>query len=593
MHVGPTNSGKTHNALRALAAAERGLYAGPLRLLAHEIFERLNKGQIVPLGVDPDDGGEADENTNMDLLTTEGGKAVVRKEGNPKYARVCNLITGEEQKILDEYAGLFSCTVEMVGTSARRFDVAVVDEIQLISDPERGGSWTTAVLGICTKELHLCGEERAVPLIQALLKDTGDELIVNRYERLTPLEVAEKSMDGDFSKVEKGDCLVTFSRMNIFRLKARIEKHSGLKCAVAYGRLPPELRSEQAALFNKPGTGYDVMIGSDAIGMGLNLKIKRIIFEYVRKWDGTSEKLLSVSQFKQIAGRAGRYGMHSKNKPGIVVTMQEADMPILRKALELPVEPLRYARINAAADDFIAVMQALPLGTSLSTAMQVFKYVAKMHPRYEYMDISDGVSAFDYIDSVVGELTLSDRLLLQHAPILWRDPVAVRAVVQVMKMYKTDMFVDYRKLLKDTDMQASLDEALVMMETGETQGASEEMMSGLESLHKTLVLYIWMSFRSSVAFPEREAVEEVKNQTEKVMDWCLQCMSTVKRRVPVWRDQWQTQVDKGNYSETAGGSYVSGSQRDTWKAQDEGPRISIPRNKLASQPQQRRSESWP
>lgn len=285
--------------------------------------------------------------------------------------------------------------------------------------------------------------------------------------------------------------------------------------------------------------------------------------------------------------------MHSKNKPGIVVTMQEADMPILRKALELPVEPLRYARINAAADDFIAVMQALPLGTSLSTAMQVFKYVAKMHPRYEYMDISDGVSAFDYIDSVVGELTLSDRLLLQHAPILWRDPVAVRAVVQVMKMYKTDMFVDYRKLLKDTDMQASLDEALVMMETGETQGASEEMMSGLESLHKTLVLYIWMSFRSSVAFPEREAVEEVKNQTEKVMDWCLQCMSTVKRRVPVWRDQWQTQVDKGNYSETAGGSYVSGSQRDTWKAQDEGPRISIPRNKLASQPQQRRSESWP
>jgi ATP-dependent RNA helicase SUPV3L1/SUV3 len=64
---------------------------------------------------------------------------------------------------------------------------------------------------------------------------------------------------------------VTFSRTNIFKLKRKIEEVTGLRCAVAYGRLPPEIRSEQAALFNNPGSGYDVMIGSDAIGMGLNL----------------------------------------------------------------------------------------------------------------------------------------------------------------------------------------------------------------------------------------------------------------------------------------------------------------------------------
>ena len=56
MHVGPTDSGKTHHALRALAAAPTGVYAGPLRLLAHEIWERLNTGQILPLGVEPDGG---------------------------------------------------------------------------------------------------------------------------------------------------------------------------------------------------------------------------------------------------------------------------------------------------------------------------------------------------------------------------------------------------------------------------------------------------------------------------------------------------------------------------------------------------------
>ena len=247
MHVGPTNSGKTHHALRALAAAKTGVYAGPLRLLAHEIWERLNTGQIVPLGIEDDFRGP-----------------------QPKYARPCNLLTGEEQKILDSNAPLMSCTIEML-SHARVYDVAVVDEIQMIGDLERGGGWFSAVAGLPAHEIHLCGEETAVPLIEKLLKDTGDELVVRRYERLTPLVVENESLGGDLTKVRKGDCIVTFSRSSIFGVKQLVEMKTGLRCAVVYGRLPPEVRSEQAALFNDPDSGYDVIIGSDAIGMGLNL----------------------------------------------------------------------------------------------------------------------------------------------------------------------------------------------------------------------------------------------------------------------------------------------------------------------------------
>lgn len=269
MHVGPTNSGKTHNALRALAAAERGLYAGPLRLLAHEIFERLNNGQIVPLGMEPAADAQPDEDTNLEV----GDKPVVVKQGSAQFARECNLITGEMRKYTSEDAGLISCTVEMVAHSPPKIDVAVIDEIQLIADPERGPAWTTAVLGLNASEIHLCGEERAVPLIEALLKDTQDELIIHKYERLTPLQVAEESLDGDFSKIQKGDCVVTFSRSKIFALKVAIEKATGLRCAVVYGGLPPEIRNKQAAQFNAADSGYDVIIGSDAIGMGLNLYV--------------------------------------------------------------------------------------------------------------------------------------------------------------------------------------------------------------------------------------------------------------------------------------------------------------------------------
>ena len=269
MHVGTTNSGKTHNALRALAAAEYGMYAGPLRLLAHEIWDRLNKGQIVPLGQDPDASAEADEDTNIDAAPA-GEKPAIQKHGNKRYARACNLITGEEQRIVDVGAGLMSCTVEMT-PSMMEFDVAVIDEIQMIADPERGSAWSQALLSLHAKEIHLCGEETAVPLIEAILRDTGDEIIVNRYKRLSPLRCAETSLKGDYSKAEKGDCFVCFSRSGIFKTKAKIEEITKLKCAVAYGRLPPELRTEQAALFNDPKSGYDVMVGSDAIGMGLNL----------------------------------------------------------------------------------------------------------------------------------------------------------------------------------------------------------------------------------------------------------------------------------------------------------------------------------
>lgn len=56
------------------------------------------------------------------------------------------------------------------------FDVAVIDEIQQIEDRERGSAWTDCILGLKAKEIHLCGEERALKLIHDLTFDTGDEV---------------------------------------------------------------------------------------------------------------------------------------------------------------------------------------------------------------------------------------------------------------------------------------------------------------------------------------------------------------------------------------------------------------------------------
>lgn len=46
-HVGPTNSGKTFTALQCLKNAQRGLYCGPLRLLAWEVCNFLRAEEVV------------------------------------------------------------------------------------------------------------------------------------------------------------------------------------------------------------------------------------------------------------------------------------------------------------------------------------------------------------------------------------------------------------------------------------------------------------------------------------------------------------------------------------------------------------------
>ena len=542
MHVGPTNSGKTHMALRALAASNSGLYAGPLRLLAHEIWERLNRGQIVPLGMEPEPGSEPDTTINADMANETGSRPTVRKEGHAKYVRPCNLRTGEEFRVVADNASLMSSTVEMASFD-KFLDVAVVDEIQMIADPERGSAWTNAVLGLPAREIHLCGEETAVPIIRDILKDTGDELVVNRYERLTPLEIQESSLGGDLSKIQKGDCLVVFSRDGIFAVKAKVEEKTGLRCAVAYGRLPPEIRSEQAALFNNPKSGYDVIVASDAVGMGLNLyacsfrtfatlflmavifrKIKRVVFETLHKFDGHERRPLSISQIKQIAGRAGRYGLHGQ-AGGFVTTLHEEDIPTLCRALATPAPPLSCAVLDPPGHWMEDVSQVLPLTASTQSLFEVPSYVsgirlpfrAAAHIRLDQLS--------QFIDTHAKDLLLSDKLLFKNCPIQWSDPVALDTLAQILRLYTTMIRVELDAVLSVGPFMDMLEQVEGMMPDRPKARACKEALKHLEGLHKVLVLYLWLSFRNAMAFYEADKAYELKARVERALEWCLRQVS--------------------------------------------------------------------
>lgn len=244
-HVGPTNSGKTHAALERLKKTKSGVYCAPLRLLAMEMWERLNQ-----------------QGRPCALRTGEVASGPLDATKSAPFSSL-------DQSDWSQ-CPLLSCTVEMLDLN-RSFDVAVIDEIQMMSDEQRGWAFTQALLGVNAKEIYVCGEEAAVAVIQEIARETGDVVTVTRYQRLSPLLVSKESLRGQLQRLQPGDCVVSFSRKRIFETKFLIETRTGRKCAVVYGKLPMENRSLQAKAFNEREDGYSVMVASDAVGMGLNL----------------------------------------------------------------------------------------------------------------------------------------------------------------------------------------------------------------------------------------------------------------------------------------------------------------------------------
>jgi ATP-dependent RNA helicase SUPV3L1/SUV3 len=285
LHIGETNTGKTHHALEQMKEASSGLYLAPLRLLALEVYEKLNA------------------------------------EGTP-----CSLKTGEEEKIVPG-ANHFSCTVEMFHEK-ESYEIVVIDEAQMITDKDRGFSWYKAITKANAREVHIIGSRNSKPMLLQLLGES--DIIIHEYSRDTPLEVESKEFH--IKHVKKGDALICFSRRRVLETASRLQS-DGHSVSMIYGSMPPETRKKQIEQFNIGKT--KVIIATDAIGMGLNLPIRRIVFLENEKFDGTRRRLLTSQEVKQIAGRAGRKGIYDVGKVAFT-----KDIRLMRRLLNQEDEPV-------------------------------------------------------------------------------------------------------------------------------------------------------------------------------------------------------------------------------------------------------------
>ncbi len=255
--LGPTNTGKTFFAFERLISYKSGAFGFPLRLLARENYDKA----VTKLGV---------------------GKVA--------------LITGEE-KILPKDAKYFFCTVESMPKKIE-VECVVIDEIQLAADYDRGHIFTDCILNLRgTYETIFLG---SLTIEKVLLK-LFPKIKIQKRNRFSNLSFSSKT---NLSKLNPRSAIIAFNINSVYEIAETLRIHKG-GAAVVLGSLSPRTRNAQVEVYEEKKVDY--LVATDAIGMGLNLKIDHVAFSSLQKFDGRYQRNLTTSEIGQIAGRAGRY----------------------------------------------------------------------------------------------------------------------------------------------------------------------------------------------------------------------------------------------------------------------------------------------
>jgi len=255
--LGPTNTGKTFQAIETMLSFQSGMIGFPLRLLAREVYDK-----------------------------------VLKKTDPNKVA----LITGEE-KIIPSNAKYFLCTVESMPIE-KNLEFVGIDEIQMCSDNERGHIFTDRLINLRGEKLTMFMGSNTIKNIIAKLD--GDLEFVNK-ERLSKLTFAGHKK---ISRIERKSAIIAFSAEEVYAIAELIRRQKG-GASIVMGSLSPKTRNAQVELYQSGDVDY--LVATDAIGMGINMDLENVFFSNLKKFDGKKLRRLNLSEIGQIAGRAGRH----------------------------------------------------------------------------------------------------------------------------------------------------------------------------------------------------------------------------------------------------------------------------------------------
>jgi ATP-dependent RNA helicase SUPV3L1/SUV3 len=446
LYVGPPNSGKTHAAFERLAAANDGAYLAPLRLLALEGRDRL-----VARGV------------------------------------ACSLLTGEENVPAPD-ARVVSSTIEMVDTH-RPIDVAVIDEAQMIFDSSRGWAWTQAIVAVPANELIIICSDYAVPAIEKLLGLCGERCRLRVFERKQHVELLQRPVT--LASLGLGDAVVAFSRRDVLMLRDQISAR-GHPVSVIYGALPPEVRRREAERFAS-GESH-ILVATDAIGMGLNLPIRRVLFSTMTKFDGEDDRLLTEAEVHQIAGRAGRFGIHEEGYAGVLDVAEPTAARSLKELIhKAPTAPRHFKAPVAPNGWHVQTIASRLQRTRLREVLDVFVEQLRLDDaHFAVAELDQMLAIAEALDRSAARLPLTQRFVYAQAP------VDTRTESQLQE------FLDW------SSSHASTGRAGQPWFLGAVDGRSR--LEQMEQALRACTLWLWLDLRFPGVYGHVEAVHALRGE---------------------------------------------------------------------------------
>lgn len=220
-----------------------------------------------------------------------------------------------------------------------------------------------------------------------------------------------------------------------------------------------------------------------------------------------------MPEIKQIGGRAGRYrpagakggADHHGSNVGLVTSLEEVDLPYIKQAMNMEPPPLRAAGIFPPNVAFEQLSAYFPNTVPFEYLIKRLNEISALNPLFFMCDNKSQLENAEIIDTTQG-LRIADSLTFMAAP------------MDTKNQSSRDVTAAFSDCVAENSRGRLLDIPHLNLEILERPvSGSKDYMHELESLHKAIILYSWLSFRFGGIFTDRTLASHVKELVEERM----------------------------------------------------------------------------
>jgi ATP-dependent RNA helicase SUPV3L1/SUV3 len=275
------------------------------------------------------------------------------------------------------------------------------------------------------------------------------------------------------------------------------------------------VRRREAERFR--GGDAQVLVATDAIGLGLNLPIRRIVFATVEKFDGIAERRLHPQEVRQIAGRAGRYGIHEE---GLVTSFEPRAIGLLRRSIERhEIAETGGVIWISPTDDHLRRLSAIIRTTRVGRLLQFFQERVLRDGEHglRIADLSDTIEIANTLELAEGflDLPFAVRSTYSRAPVNTRGPG-----LAILSLWGTQHaahgLVDGTELMYD--------------------GGGRDRLLAYEDRSRIATLYLWLAQRFPDVYTNHAEVTQIRDSIDDDIHTALLARGARRKR-PAARTQ--------------------------------------------------------